>query len=760
MNLMKEIDRSTNRVNNGDLNTYITEKLAAFPVSAPVIVVPVFNAYEDVVECIDSLVSNTSKDVPLLVLDDASTDNRIQEVVEPLSDSCGFIYARKAINSGFVGTMNVAFHVSSPRDVIIVNSDVVVPPNWLERLQNAAYYRTTIATATPLTNNGTILSIPYRNNPIHYIVNGMTTTQADQIIQEASLQLYPIIPTAIGHCTYFKRSALDRVGYFDEIFAPGYGEEVDFSQRAIMAGLCHVVADNLFVFHKGSRSFNARGEEQKRHIQQEHERIVAERYPWYHKWVTQIQNDAYNPLALAVERAKGALIGYHIAIDATYIDGSTTGTQVLTLELIHELSKMLKNTASLSVIVADNLSLKNLLGIDTFVDRIYSITEVKQHSQPIFDLIHRPFQVRTKQDLELLQQVARRVVISHLDCIALANPSYASTAEDWMAYRQLSHHTFASVDGVMFISEDAAQDAQHQGLCIDAERTTVSYVGIDHKLYTGTAKRPSDSEPFQDTPFILVFGTNFRHKSRVYALQLFQALIQTYQWHGQLVIAGPNVANGGSAAEEAIERLNNIELQKRTHYIGAVSEDEKQWLFKHAAVVLYPSNYEGFGLVPFEAAVANTPTLTARVTSLNEVLGDQVQYLETLNPSENVDILWSMISDRNIAQRQVAAIQNRATKFTWRKVASTTWDFYQQLLQLPPRRQKLEQFVTDTQPAQEHAVPTPQHTQGTSNNTNRIRIWQGRIVRMAKLFRTEGFGAVQERIRQYLLRRLIKSTHS
>ena len=114
-----------------------------------------------------------------------------------------------------------------------------------------------VATATALTNHGTILSVPHRNRPQRSLPDGMTAADAARRVAAGSLRLRPSIPTAIGHCVYIRRAALDLVGGFDESFAPGYGEEVDFSQRAVAHGFRHVCADDVFVFHRGGSSFGA-----------------------------------------------------------------------------------------------------------------------------------------------------------------------------------------------------------------------------------------------------------------------------------------------------------------------------------------------------------------------------------------------------------------------------------------------------------------------------------------------------------------------
>jgi glycosyltransferase involved in cell wall biosynthesis len=719
-----------------ELKKGLEDWLGGFPQTQPIVVVPVYNAFADVLECVDSLLTSTPSHTPILFLDDASTDHRIRETLEPLSRAKGFAYLQKPSNSGFVSTVNCAFEWCSPRDVVVINSDVIVPPDWLERLQRAAYCRSTIATATPLTNHGTILSVPYRNRPIPDLIDGMTVAEMDARIRKSSRMLRPIIPVAVGHCVYFKRSALDVVGRFDEIFAPGYGEEVDFSQRAVMSGFLHVAADDLFVFHKGSRSFDALGEEKRRVLQNSHEKIIQARYPWYHPWVEKARNDNHTALAQALENARAALLAYRIAIDATAVVGQTTGTQVLILELVRALATDPDRSAHLTMIVGDGTPKEALLGVDELVDDVARHSDLRKLEHPLYDLVHRPCQLRSAAQLDFLRRVARRFVVSQLDFIAYSNPSYARTFEEWADYRTATQFLFDTADGIVFLSSDGATDASHQGLQIDPERSCVSYVGVDHQLRAAESRPPQGSDEFGSEPFILMLGANFRHKNRAYALRVFKCLLTQYGWSGQLVFAGPEVSSGGSDHEEVRELERSPEIRARVHDVGPVDEEQKRWLLENASLVLYPSVYEGFGLVPFEAAAYGTPTLTTRATSLSEVLGEGPVFLESFDPMVGAEIAWPLLQDPVAARQQVEVIQARAKDFTWRQVASVTWHFYERLLKMPPRRQGLAALWA----ADDKWLV--RRLKGKS--------WSQRIVRSFSILRSGGPSALGAEIKQFI----------
>ena len=736
-----------------ELRAQVQAWLRSFPAGVPLVAVPVFNAYQDVLECIESLLATTPPEVPILVLDDASTDARIPSTLPTLATDQRFLYVRKSANSGFVGTVNLALAWSAPRDVVAVNSDVMVPPGWLERLQAAAYYRSTISTATPFTNHGTILSVPYRNQPLNDLVEGMTMQEADARIRETSLRLYPVIPTAVGHCIYFKRAALDVVGYLDEALAPGYGEEVDFSQRAVLAGFSHVLADDLFVYHKGSRSFEGRDRKSKLRIQAAHERLIRQRYPWYVGWKESAATDTHSPLARAIERAQAALLGYHVAIDATCIGAPVTGTQVLTLELIRALATTPRRQAHLSVIVLDKVDRTALLGVDALVDEIVPLSALRSLTQPRFHLVHRPFQIRTPEELAFLLKIARRLVVSQLDLIAFSNPGYASQPEEWERYRRVTQSVCSMADGIVFISHDGAQDAAHQGIYVEAERSCVVFPGVDHLLHATTADTATAGDShLPEQPFILLLGTNFRHKNRVYALKLFQALVRNHNWDGRLVFAGPNVTCGGSEAEETLLLQQSPELRSHVCYLGAVGQAEKQWLLKNAALLLYPSTYEGFGLVPFEAAVVGTPALTTRMASLGEALGDKVLYLDTFDPAEGAGVAWSLLSDPTVAARQVAAIQARMAHFTWSAAAEQTWDFYMRILAMPPH---LGTSIAGRSLQMSRMYPPATSVdrelrQGVVFEDQAMPEWRRRLALGFYIVFAEGLGPLFREVRQYI----------
>ncbi len=270
----------------------------------------------------------------MLVADDASLDPACARLVEEVNaanpERPPVAYHRQPENVGFVHNVNDALRMLAPADVIVLNSDCVVAKGWYEGMRRAAMSDTRVATVSSLTNHGTIVSVPERNRPAPSLPQNWSLDDAAAAVRASSPGLHPALPAAIGHCVYIRRRALDLVGDFDEAFAPGYEEEVDFSQRCARQGLSHVLADDVLVLHHGSGSFSAAAAE----LKEEHHRLIQSRYPYWDGWVAEVEEAQDTPLARSLSAARRVLRGPTITIDGRILTEFMTGTQLHALEVI------------------------------------------------------------------------------------------------------------------------------------------------------------------------------------------------------------------------------------------------------------------------------------------------------------------------------------------------------------------------------------------------------------------------------------------
>jgi GT2 family glycosyltransferase len=648
-------------------------RAALTPSTAPVVVIPVHDAYDDLVQCLHAVLRHTAPDTDVFIIDDGSTDPRVQTLPDLVRDAPHRVLVwRREPNFGFVRTMNEAFAVSGRRDVVLLNSDVIVGPDWLTRLREAAYSDSRIATATPLSNHGTILSVPWRNTPSE-LVAGLTPEGAAVAVAAGSARLYPPIPTCVGHCTYIKRMALDVVGGFDEAFSPGYGEEVDFSQRCNLHGLAHVCADDVFVYHRGGASFGRSAAAEA--MRAEHERIIAERYPFYHAWVAATASSELPVLASSIASAHSALVGLTIAIDATSLGSLLTGTQRAVIESTRALAR--HPGVRRIKLVLPAVAPGYLAGAFDDCPRIEPIGPDQSLADIGADIAYRPGQVFTAQELALLRSLGRRIVVSQLDFIAFNNPGYFPDRAVWSGYRDVTRLTLAVADGVTFLSHHTEREARRDGLVGEGQLTRVAFCGTDHCFLPSASLRPPTLPASIDNAgYVLCFGTDFRHKNRLFALRTF-AHMRALGYRGSLVLAGPRVDWGSSRPAEAEYLLRHPALGPHVLTLGHVSEAERTWLYGHASLVLHPTLYEGFGLVPFEAAARGTPCLSSTCGSLAEILPEGLETIAEWDPEAVAGRVMALLGSEERRQAMVEAIRRRSREFTWDGVAGRLVEFFE-----------------------------------------------------------------------------------
>ena len=211
-------------------------------------------------------------------------------------------------------------------------------------------------------------------------------------------------------------------------------------------------------------------------------------------------------------------------------------------------------------------------------------------------------------------------MLTQQDLIAFHNPAYFPTRPAWEGYRRLTRIALSAADRVLFFSAHARDDALAEEL-VDGDRASVVHLGVDHSASTESAPPPA-RRGSRRTRSSCASARTILHKNRVFALRLLKALGQGGADTTRLVFAGPSVAHGSSRPQEARFLAAHPALANRVRDLGPVSEAEKHWLYGRAALVVYPTVVEGFGLVPFEAAAHDVPCLWAPGSSLSELLPD------------------------------------------------------------------------------------------------------------------------------------------
>ncbi len=227
------------------------------------VVVCVHNALEHTRRCLDSLVSHTRLPFKLILVNDGSDAPTTKFLKKFAARRGNVTYIQNDVAKGYAGAANQGLQASKAAFVVLLNSDTIVTPDWLKHLLGAALARPDGGIFGPLSNAAGWQSIPEATGEDgSFVVNALPPdVSLDVYAQAIGAKLEPLYPRAWivnGFCYMLSRKVIETVGILDEVtFPQGYGEEDDYSLRAMRAGFKAYIADNCYVYHAKSKSFTA-----------------------------------------------------------------------------------------------------------------------------------------------------------------------------------------------------------------------------------------------------------------------------------------------------------------------------------------------------------------------------------------------------------------------------------------------------------------------------------------------------------------------
>jgi GT2 family glycosyltransferase len=222
----------------------------------------VYDGREVVPPCLDSAVAQHADgyDIDVLVLDDCSPSPGFSEELEALCRDLRVAYHRNVRNLGIPRNMSLGLQAARAggyEHIVLCNSDVVLGRTCIGHLAEVADRNPAVGSVTAWSNNVSIFSLGGKDGPAQ--LDQEETDRIDASLWRRFGHRCLDIPTGVGFCLLLPVSVVAEVGVLDPVFGRGYCEEVDWCQRARLAGYRNVLALGCFAFHHGSVSTRAAG---------------------------------------------------------------------------------------------------------------------------------------------------------------------------------------------------------------------------------------------------------------------------------------------------------------------------------------------------------------------------------------------------------------------------------------------------------------------------------------------------------------------
>ena len=366
-----------------------------------------------------------------------------------------------------------------------------------------------------------------------------------------------------------------------------------------------------------------------------------------------------------------------IAIDARKLRDYGIGTYVR--NLLRYLSRIDKSTDYVLLCRSEDCGIEEELGQNfrSVVEDAPAYSVREQMTVPIalrregVDLFHAPHYV-------LPPLTPCKSIVTIHDCIHLRFPQYLPNRLGY-AYARASLWTAAHrSDRVLTVSEASKRDILRY-FRIPPSKIDVIYNAIDERF---GETPPEDEiarvrERYQlDDPFVLYAGNIKPHKNLERLIESFHTFRRGGFEQVKLLIIGDEISKYATLRRA----VHKYKLHKHVRFFGFVPDRTLAALYRLAAVFVFPSLYEGFGLPPLEAMASGTPVITSNVSSLPEVVGDAAILIDPYEPDAIADAMRRVLTDAALRESLRTRGLARVREFSWERSIGRVREIYGEVL--------------------------------------------------------------------------------
>ncbi|MCL5411608.1 MAG: glycosyltransferase family 4 protein [Patescibacteria group bacterium] len=214
-------------------------------------------------------------------------------------------------------------------------------------------------------------------------------------------------------------------------------------------------------------------------------------------------------------------------------------------------------------------------------------------------------------------------------------------------------------------------------------KVEVAYLGVDDYFRKAPEKEIERvREKYHlHKPYIFDVGVIEPRKNILGLIEAyFKILKKDSQFPYDLAIAGGK--GYGWNNEEIFTFVNSKKLDNRVLFLDAVPDEDLPPLLSGAALFVYPSFYEGFGLPILEAMKCGVPVVTSKISSLTEVGGEAAFYVDPNDVGSISQAIELVLKDKKKQREMVDKGFVQSGLFTWQKTAEKTLEAFSKIVNI------------------------------------------------------------------------------
>jgi glycosyltransferase involved in cell wall biosynthesis len=270
----------------------------------------------------------------------------------------------------------------------------------------------------------------------------------------------------------------------------------------------------------------------------------------------------------------------------------------------------------------------------------------------------------------------KKLVVTIHDIGPLTHPQYFISQKIWLVKRSFEH-TIRHADAIICVSQTTADEVCEWAGKTISDRLHVVHEGVDSDFFSQPSLDPYKelkALPPRQVPFIMAAGAISPRKNIRRILEAFSKVQNSIPHH--LVLVGGK----GWDSDEIFKVLKSSTLSKKVHYLGYVSDEQMQALYKHADFYVHPSLFEGFGLTVLEAMAAGCPVITSNISSLLEISGKAALLVNPESVEEISDAIASLALNASLKSQLILKGLSHVQAFKWQSTAQGVANVYREVI--------------------------------------------------------------------------------
>ncbi|MEM7048822.1 MAG: glycosyltransferase family 1 protein [Acidobacteriota bacterium] len=308
---------------------------------------------------------------------------------------------------------------------------------------------------------------------------------------------------------------------------------------------------------------------------------------------------------------------------------------------------------------------------------VYSLRELVALSWRLFrldlDLFHATHYV-------LPAVVPCKVVVTIHDIIHLLYPEFLPSRLAFLYAQRMIRRSLSRGDAIIAVSRNTRADLMSY-FDVGGEKIHVIYNGVDDtfRQHLGSEELEVALRALEiKQPYVLFVGNAAKkHKNLDNVVQAYARARRIHDFDAPLVCVGDR-----SGAEFKLrQRAESLGIADSVHLLGHVAAEALPAIYQGAALFVYPTLYEGFGLPVVEAMASGVAIVTSNTSSLKEIAEGYGHLVDPLDVEAMARAIARCMSDQEHREALAKLGQRRADDFHWKRTAELTLDLYRQAIE-------------------------------------------------------------------------------